>query len=285
MNTSALHFQVLTAIDIAQITQTFNTAFNDYFIPIEFTQQQLMDKFRAEGIQLELSAGAFDGERLVGFIFNGISTIKEKRIAWNGGTGVLSEYRGQNITKQLYAFLLPLLRNAGIGYTQLEVIAENAPARHIYSSIGFHELRNLIAWKGVPGQTVFNPAYKVNYEPLIKSKLILPDWGLHQPSWQNETTILLNWPERYTMLHIEQNNEAIGYAIFNPTNARIHQYGVHPLWRRKGIGAYLFHQVARQTGKEVSILNTDASDLISQSFFSGIGLHNNLNQIEMGMRI
>ena len=77
------------------------------------------------GLNGEISGLMLDDEELIGFMlhtrayFQGIDTI------YNGGTGVVSAYRGKGIIQEIYKNLLPNLRESGAERILLEVITTN----------------------------------------------------------------------------------------------------------------------------------------------------------------
>jgi ribosomal protein S18 acetylase RimI-like enzyme len=139
-----MEIKTLESVPVAEIADTFNLAFSDYLIPISLTENDLRTKMASENTIPEYSAGVFSEERLVGFILMGI----DNNVAYNGGTGVIPEFRGQNLTKKMYDFLLPKLAQKGIASHLLEVITENVKAIPVYQKIGFEIARTVSCFKG-----------------------------------------------------------------------------------------------------------------------------------------
>src|SRR6478672_6297058 len=144
-----MQIKTLEGVPVAVIADTFNAAFADYLVSIQLTEQALRDKMRAENTTPECSAGVFENGRLVGFILIGIGD----GIAYNGGTGVIPEFRGQNLTQKMYEYLFTLLAAKGIGNHLLEVITENGRAIPIYQKIGFEIKRTVSCFKGKINRT------------------------------------------------------------------------------------------------------------------------------------
>src|SRR5690606_11050066 len=128
-----MKIQTLRAATTAEIAETFNLAFSDYLVPIHLSETDLKAKMVAENTKLDYSAGVFSDGKLVGFILIGI----DGDTAYNGGTGVVAAYRGQNLTRKMYDFLFPILSEKGIVNHHLEVITENKKALPVYQKIGF----------------------------------------------------------------------------------------------------------------------------------------------------
>src|SRR5207244_7246085 len=75
----------LVGIDYDVMTAAFNDAFSDYDIPAHYTVEYLRGLVLRRGYRPDLAVGAFDGGRLVGFVFNCLDGDE----AYNSGTGVV----------------------------------------------------------------------------------------------------------------------------------------------------------------------------------------------------
>ncbi|MEM7573124.1 MAG: GNAT family N-acetyltransferase [Bacteroidota bacterium] len=104
-------------------------------------KEQLKAKIEIENIDLDISVGAFDNGKLVGFILHGFRRINGRNLVYNGGTGVLPEKRGNNLTIRMYNFILPFFHKLKIHSLQLEVISNNLYAINAYKKVGFSYLR------------------------------------------------------------------------------------------------------------------------------------------------
>src|SRR5690242_10529094 len=124
----ALEYRTLAGLPVPEILNVFNEAFSDYIVPLQLSENQFLQKIKAENIKPELSVGAFVNKKLVGLILTGVSEKGPLRKAYNAGTGVIPSFRGQQITQQLYIFLVPLLKDQGIREHQLEVLQNNTAA-------------------------------------------------------------------------------------------------------------------------------------------------------------
>ena len=213
----------LTGQSVATLTQTFNEAFSDYDVPLQITEAQLADKLMADQIDLTLSPGAFDQDRLVGFIWHGI----EGDLAWNGGTGVVPSYRGQRITDQLYAFILPHLRAAGIKKTVLEVLQNNHPAVHIYQKNGFVVQRELDCFLG--SIKVVNAKKEVDIRMVTAidphEQEAFRDW---LPTFQNRDQKLINLGNKVIRLGAYVNDQIVAYLVADSAadKGSIYQFAV-----------------------------------------------------------
>ena len=166
------------------IANTFIQSFSDYSVPMKLSEEELITKMQNDRIDLKLSAGAFDGEELIGFILHGVGIFNNRKTAYNGGTGVISEYRGNALTRRLYEFIIPVLKKENIEQCLLEVIDSNIPALKTYKKTGFKITRKLVCFKGKI-KTIISDT------DLSLVELKNPDWNYMEtfhdltPCWQN----------------------------------------------------------------------------------------------------
>ena len=81
----------LETSNIEDILSVFNSSFSDYSIPLQLNISQLKSKIEVDHVDLSLSVGAFENEKLVGFVLHGTSILNGEKVAYNGGTGVIPE--------------------------------------------------------------------------------------------------------------------------------------------------------------------------------------------------
>ena len=104
----------LKNLSILELTTLFNLAFADYFVKINLTPEILQEKIYSENVKLNKSVGIFSGNKPVGFILHAVRTINEQKIAYNAGTGVVPEFRGEKSTIKMYKHILPILKKSGV---------------------------------------------------------------------------------------------------------------------------------------------------------------------------
>src|SRR5215203_2655954 len=132
-----MDFRSLEHCTLQQITTLFNDAFSDYILPLQLTPEVMAEKIKTENILPRLSAGAFEGNKPVGFVLHGYDAIDGVPTVYNAGTGVIPSHRGKGITQSIYQFVLTALRQRNIHHHILEVISTNKPAITIYEKLGF----------------------------------------------------------------------------------------------------------------------------------------------------
>ena len=107
------------------------------------SEEQFEQRVKRDGVDLELSAGAFDGERMIGFYMNGRGIWQGKLTAYDAGTGVVPDHRRRGVAEELFEFMVPRLKEFGITQYLLEVMTSNERAVALYRKLGFEEVRTL----------------------------------------------------------------------------------------------------------------------------------------------
>src|SRR5258706_13798692 len=113
-------FQTLENTNKIDLLEAFNRSFSDYIVPLSLTYDQFESKIQIDRIDLELSIGAFENNKLIGFILHGFDVINDQNVAYNAATGVIPEKRGNRLTAKLYEYILPQLRAKKANKIQLE---------------------------------------------------------------------------------------------------------------------------------------------------------------------
>lgn len=278
--------KTLEGISLDQIVSTFNKAFAEYFVPVHLSKNSLIKKMAAENIRLKHSAGVFDNDDLVGFILCGLDTIDGEQISYNGGTGVIPEFRGNNLTGKMYAFLFDLYKEQEVKKAILEVIDNNEPAIKAYTKAGFKTLRAFECVKG-----------KINLEKkdialnILPRQIKHPDWTLFptfwdcQPSWSHSTAAVQRIGSTAKILGLFIEETLIAYGILNIESGRILQFAVHPEYRSKGVGTLLFYYLSKLGNPNLSIINIDKADTNTITFLNHIGFRSYIGQFEMSCEI
>jgi ribosomal protein S18 acetylase RimI-like enzyme len=275
-----MRFQDLSFVSIPELTGAFNEAFSGYFVPLQLTEEAMEVKLRSEGIDLQYSIGAFDGDRLCGFILHGVDTRHGHTAVYNAGTGVVRAYRGKGLTQQLYQAVLSRLTREGMIHHQLEVIDQNAPAIRAYEKVGFTRTRSLSCFKGTAeGQ----PDPVLTFEEITAPDLdtYSPYWSFI-PTWQNDTPSVGRALDAHKVIELRKDGELLAYAIYAPASGRVKQYAVHPAHRRKGYGRQLFTYLCSLNDNQLlTLINVDESDAASMNFFNTLGFQRFLRLWEM----
>lgn len=277
-----MELRTLAHTTLSQITATFNKAFEGYFIPLQFTEEGMAAKIRGEGIVKAYSVGAFEGEQLVGFMLHGYEKRNGLKWVYNGGTGVIPQFRGKGITKSMYRYAIPLLEKEGIRHHLLEVIHENHAAKKVYDAVGFQTIRSFAVFKteksvsGGADITITNLAAL----PSDPAFLSMP------PSWQNSFASINRDRERHHLLGVYLDGELVGYAAYIAATGRVRQCAVLPAFRRKKIGTALFQYMWQNSATGTLLLtNIDEAYAPGIAFMKALGFDKILGLYEMTMEV
>lgn len=278
-----MEIRTLKDISIADITTAFNEAFEGYFIPLCFSEETMERKMRGEGIRLDYSVGAFEANRLVGFILHGCDVIEGLNTIYNAGTGVIPSFRGQNITEQLYRFCIPFLQGLGFCHHVLEVIDNNEQAIKVYRRIGFSEVRKLNAFKAS------SVTASVGNFTIKEITAIPEEW---QPAyemvaaWQNSLISIERDRLNHRMAGAFIEDELVGFGAFIPASGRIKQCFVLQQHRRKGVGTALFNYMRQRSATEqLVVTNIDEGYKPANEFLKALGFQKFLGLHEMKFQV
>lgn len=260
MNLRSLESEAFEAIHAA-----FAEAFSDYVVRLSPTVDGLREMLTRRGWVPELSAGVYDGAKLVAFTLNGF----DGTTGYDSGTGVIPSHRRGGLARQTMEWSRERLRDAGATRYVLEVLEANAPAAALYRDCGFEVTRRLQCWtyesKSAPGTT-----------GMAAQGTIRPEWCDVEPAWQNTTASIHRARDRYEIL-----GDAHGYAVVFPSNGDVAQFAVDPAHRRRGRGRALLDAAYTLAGKPLRIMNIDTRDDGTASFLTACGATPMVAQLEM----
>jgi hypothetical protein len=107
------------------------------------SEQIFINRAVKNGVHYDCSVGVFDGSRLVGVTLVGLDDWQGRPAAFDAGTGIIPDYRGQGIAGKMFDFATPKLRDRGVQKFLLEVLQVNKPAIKAYRAAGFSINREL----------------------------------------------------------------------------------------------------------------------------------------------
>jgi len=256
-----IEIRSLEGVSFERMTKAFNEAFSDYDIPARYTVDYLTNLVTRRGYRPDLAVGAFDGERLVGFVFNCLDGDE----AYNSGTGVVISHRRRGIARVLMQRsidTLPARRYI------LEVIDTNRRAETLYRKLGFIETQRLQSWTLAGGGWGVAGA--------LRSGSIDESWFDQKPSWQNSLASLRRAREPFDILGEPAGRD--GYVVVFPSNGDVPLLAVRREARRQGIGRSLLAAAGRHVRKPLRIMNADDQ---FEPFLVHCGAEKLVRQIEM----
>lgn len=270
-------YRLLSAADFIPLYECFLEAFSDYQVDMQMSREQFEQRITRDGVQLEISAGAFDDGKMVGFYMNGAGSWQGKQTAYDAGTGVIPEYRGGGVGKELFAFVVPRLKEIGIAQYLLEVLSENEPAVALYRKLGFVETRVLAVLRSDEPVSRFDELPDVSIRAVEK-----PDWRLFEsfwdgyPSWQNSSAAV----ERAgAIMGAYVDGNCIGYGVVFRPSGNLMQLAVAREYRRRGIGSRIL--AALSPNEALKVNNIDEKLIGTLAFFEANKFKIALKQYEM----
>ncbi|PTT42965.1 N-acetyltransferase [Chryseobacterium sp. HMWF028] len=277
-----MEFKTLANITIDELLSVFNHSFSDYVIPFHLTKDVLVSKIAAEKLDMNISAGAFENGKLVGFILQAEKVENGEKTIYNGGTGVVPESRGKGLVRKMYDFIIPLLKERNANVLLLEVIDGNQPAIRAYENLGFTIVRRLLCFNGNSKDGKENTQVVIRDLKDFQWNILCSFWDI-EPSWQGSVFVLEPMPENYITLGAYAGEKLVGYIIYGPASRRVYQIAVDKNYRNQGIGTKLFNAILEKNGGQAVALNNvdDSSEEISKFLSEKIGLNNWLSQFEM----
>ena len=284
----SLNIRLLKETEVPQMFQAFLDAFSDYEVPFEMNLEGFKKKFIDKlSLDFSASAGAFINDRLVGFMFITINEYEGSKTAYNGGTGVLPECRGERISSRLWDFVKPRVKLQNVEKCVLEVLTSNTPAIGIYEKLGFRKVKHFKCYRLLP--------YRYTQVPSIPTKLRLvkaskPNWPVYSKFFDYSPSFIDSQAMIDKNIHNEEIIEAYiddnltGYIIFQSPIGRISHLAVSPEFRNQGIGTRLLGQAYKESKtKYLTVINLPEPAQVAQRFLTNLGFQNQLDQYEMSL--
>ncbi len=272
-------YRLLSDDDFDSLHECFLLAFSDYEVDMQASREQFRQRLARDGVRLEITAAAFDGERMIGFCLNGLGEWQGKTTAYDGGMAIIPGHRGRGTAKELLQFVELKLKERGVGQYLLEVLTSNVPAATLYRKHGFIETRRLAVFrrsdKSIGG----------GFSDTRIRRLAQPDWQLFRtfwdgyPSWQNSIEAVDRVVNERTILGAFVNDECVGYGVTFLPSANLMQLAVSPKHRRRGIGSAVLASL--EATEPLKINNIDENLTGALAFYEANGYKQVLAQYEM----
>lgn len=280
--------EFLSDYSIADVFPVFQEAFSDYVQDASHvTVESFTNRAIKNGVEMAYSVGAFADGKMVGFTMVGIDQFAGKKSAYDAGTGIIKDYRGQGIAKEMLEALAEKLQEIGVENFILEVLKANPPAIKAYQKANFEIARELdsfeLRWE--------NAAFPENPYPDIAIHEIarqnLPgytdcfDW---QPSWENSLSSIARMPDEVMLIGARCQGQDAGILVYQPASKWIMCIAVRKEFRRKGVAASLLVHLKKEIGEQVPlvrIINVEHTDEGMIRFLEKVGFVYGFDQYEM----
>ena len=274
--------RLLAADDLSSLYDCFLEAFSDYQVDMRMSSEQFAQRLTRDGVQLEISAAAFDHDRMIGFYMNGLGDWQGKRTAYDAGTGVVPAFRKRGVARELFEFLVPRLRVASVSQYLLEVLASNEPAIELYGRLGFFETRRLAVLRSKEDLRSIS-----DLNGILIRRVERADWELFQsfwdgyPSWQNSIAAVERIAAETVIVGAYDDDRCLGYGVVFKPSANLMQLAVAPGHRRTGIGSAILAALQREVAEVLKVNNVDEELTGTLAFYEALGFREMLRQFEM----
>ena len=288
--------RLLNETNITEITNCYNQVFTDYVIPKPNNSSDLMQLFKELGVDFSFSFGVFISGKLIGFMINAVDDMFVFDIA----TGVIPEYRGQNIAKYLFTYAKEYLTKHQFQYYKMEICELNTSGIKLYKSLELEESRNLKCFKGNishlrnatnTNNYLVDISFQKKQPNVIKSLLDevhienIPRSTNFTYSWGNNLKGLHSNAQKYDVYITRTRRDNIsGYCIINKDTGEIKQFSISNTWFRNRTALALFTRISYDHN-DIIVNNIDSEDLWTLSFLKSIQMQNYTNFLELELKI
>ena len=287
--TSHFECRFLRADQFSAIHKTFIGGFSDYIIKFELTERQFQNHITLNAVDLERSAGCFEGKKPVGLSLNGFGQWEGKPTIYDAGTAVLPAYRRRGVSRSMFDWMVPMFTDEGFEQFLLEVITSNDPAIRLYEKLGFRRTRELLLLEADSlndcDSGAVGPDVEIREIHRHESIPFESFWD-GKPSWQNSVAAVERSIQMKRIFGAFIGRDCVGYIVFSSGMGRLAQLAVHRDHRRKGIGTRLLIEMQKDsTEHNLQVINLDESMTESVVFFQNRGFKKVLGQYEMMMEL
>jgi ribosomal protein S18 acetylase RimI-like enzyme len=281
-------------VDRGAVHVAFTEAFADYAMTSSgLTEERLLLRMEKNAVDYDLSVGAYDGGRIVGFTLIGVDSWGGAVTAYDAGTGIVPAFRGQGLVRRMFDHALPALRERGVERFSLEVLQQNEPAIRAYRKSGFEITRQLRSYATDAAILFHSPtsadASAWNVQPIGTRTFALvvqdADW---LPSFENRFSAVERIPNDVTLVGAFDGDRCVGVAAYSPPLRWLLALVVCRSHRRRGVGRALLAHVASHLPEGVTrlaVINVDASDEGMIAFVGALGFGPLVDQFEMARPI
>lgn len=274
-------YSTLHSIGPELLHQAFLRAFSDYQVKMELSFPDFEQMLRRRGYCPALSVGAFQGEKLVGFVLNGFRNWNGKPTVYDLGTGVVPECRRQGLTSEMLRHTKFLLKEKQVEQYLLEVIQTNDSALALYRKQGFRESREFSCFRAEKTRLVRRADWPTKPAAAIDFEAVKEFWDF-SPSWQNSADSIHAAPEAFVSSVVRRNQEIVGYGIADRKTGDIPQLAVKREYRGNGISQSILTDLANRTeSARLCMLNVETGAGSTEMFLRASGFTPFVGQYEM----
>jgi GNAT superfamily N-acetyltransferase len=205
----------LSACSFDEALQAWNEGFQGYFVDMTLSLDKFLSRIHNESLSPEHSLLAFCDGRPAGILLNGIRGSGDRKVAWNGGTGVIPRFRGRGVGKRLMRRTLDIYKRNSVDEATLEAISENDSAIALYKKFGYGITDRLVFLEHEGPCSSFTRASDESYSvrhvaPTLTARLDFYDPGA---AWQAQSQSLsVNNGE--AIIVKDASGTDVGYALY-----------------------------------------------------------------------
>ncbi len=274
----------LTDTKLEDIHECWVEAFSDYQVKINMPFSLFESMLSRRGFEAEISMGAFNEEKLVGFILNGNRNWNNKPTAYDLSTAVRPSFRKKGITSSMFKDLLPILQSQGIVQYLLEVLKPNEGAISLYKKNNFKVTRSLRCFRTeIKNVKTIKNSQLIEKSPITAKTLeSLTSFWDFTPSWQNSIDSVIADKDNMSMYTFKENNIIKAYGILKNKTGDITQLAVSKDFRRKGIASAIVSEMIKNCERDrFGVINIEEGFSDIDKFYEAIGFKNEIDQYEM----
>ncbi len=255
------------------------------------TEHRLIVRFVKNAVDWDLSVGAFEGQRMVGFTMVGVDELGGELSAYDAITGIIPDFRGQGLASRMFDHIVPPLRERGVRRFLLEVLQPNDAAIRAYRKAGFEVRRELDCFEIDPEKLAAGGGKGSGFllSPVSRQKVReLEEFADWLPSWENRFSALDFIPDDVVCIGAMQGDSCVGALAYYPTLNWILTLVVRPEYRRRGIATHLLQALPEHlpAGTDiVRLINVDHGDAGMLELARRCGFSELVNQYEMEFRL
>ncbi|WP_164491709.1 GNAT family N-acetyltransferase [Staphylospora marina] len=195
-----------------EMVRLWNRSFSDYYSNMTLDVAAFNARLSREGLSPDHSLIAGVKGEPVGFVLNGIREVRGRREAWNGGTAVLPEFRGQGVGRRLMEETILLYRGEGVQRATLEAISVNERAISLYRSHGYRVVDVIRVFQ--------TDSFRMSGHPDGGERVLIrkgqPEAAGRLPFYRHDAPWQSHWMsavEGEALIVEAENGESIGYAL------------------------------------------------------------------------
>jgi ribosomal protein S18 acetylase RimI-like enzyme len=276
----------LQAVDRRVVHATFLEAFADYAMGApQTTEEQFFLRMEKNAVDYSLSVGAYDNHRMVGFTLIGVDSWGGALTAYDAGTGIVPEFRGQRLARRMFDHAIPALCDRGVERFALEVLQQNKPAIQVYEKSGFETCRELRSFATPTSAIAAASSHRWDLRPMdiaqFESAASEMDW---LPSFENRVSCVRSIPDHVSLVGAFEGGMCVGAYAYSPPLRWLLSLVVSRSHRRRGVGSALLAHVAANVPEgvaRITALNVDGADAGMQDFLTRLGFTPLVDQYEM----